>query len=356
MKGTESVPICITGMHRSGTSMVARLLNLCGLSLGRESDLLNPGPDNPEGFWENVRFVKINEALLAEFGGAWDVPPVLPGNWAQDPRLLPLCAQASELTQGFANYAHWGWKDPRTSLTLTFWQELLPDLRVIICLRNPSEVADSLYRRGYNSATFTFQLWQTYYERLLAATPLEKRLITHHDAYFSQPEAELGRVLYWLGWSVPNELVTRACTTIRVPERNTRVTHPEPVQVSDSNGMLSLYAQLCAEAGPIFQQTRQEQAASSSEPSAPPTTMSAPLTNGYSPGEVDRQEREIYVLEQEQSRLRGMLVEQGRWARELEAIAREQQATIRAYQRALGPVLPFARAVRALKARFTRHS
>ncbi len=26
--------ICIIGMHRSGTSMVARLLNLCGLDLG----------------------------------------------------------------------------------------------------------------------------------------------------------------------------------------------------------------------------------------------------------------------------------------------------------------------------------
>ena len=37
------MPLCVTGMHRSGTSMVARLLNVCGLDLGPEADLLPPG-------------------------------------------------------------------------------------------------------------------------------------------------------------------------------------------------------------------------------------------------------------------------------------------------------------------------
>ena len=31
--------ICIAGMHRSGTSMITRLLNLCGLYLGPKTEL-----------------------------------------------------------------------------------------------------------------------------------------------------------------------------------------------------------------------------------------------------------------------------------------------------------------------------
>ncbi len=42
--------ICVAGMHRSGTSMVARMLNLCGVHLGEQKELLPAASDNPEGF------------------------------------------------------------------------------------------------------------------------------------------------------------------------------------------------------------------------------------------------------------------------------------------------------------------
>ena len=48
----ETSPICIAGAHRSGTSMVMRLLHECGLYLGAESDLMPAQADNPDGFWE----------------------------------------------------------------------------------------------------------------------------------------------------------------------------------------------------------------------------------------------------------------------------------------------------------------
>ena len=54
---------CIAGMHRSGTSMVARALHEAGLYLGEEPDLMRPGPDNPEGFWERTEVVAVNDAL-----------------------------------------------------------------------------------------------------------------------------------------------------------------------------------------------------------------------------------------------------------------------------------------------------
>jgi hypothetical protein len=53
------MPVCIAGMHRSGTSMVTRLLHMCGLFLGSEDDLYPQAPDNLEGFWEDTHFVRV---------------------------------------------------------------------------------------------------------------------------------------------------------------------------------------------------------------------------------------------------------------------------------------------------------
>lgn len=49
--------VCMAGRHRFGTSMVARLLNLRGLYLGEEADLLPPASDNVEGFWNYRQFL-----------------------------------------------------------------------------------------------------------------------------------------------------------------------------------------------------------------------------------------------------------------------------------------------------------
>src|SRR5262249_23640698 len=73
--GETMTVVCIAGMHRSGTSMVARLLNLCGLYLGEDEDLMPSAADNPEGFWENLHFVDLNEKILSALQGGWDMPP-----------------------------------------------------------------------------------------------------------------------------------------------------------------------------------------------------------------------------------------------------------------------------------------
>src|SRR5580765_3890389 len=67
--------ICIAGAHRSGTSMLARLMYSCGLDLGPQQDLMPAARDNPEGFWENLHFVRLNDEILNTSGGAWDLPP-----------------------------------------------------------------------------------------------------------------------------------------------------------------------------------------------------------------------------------------------------------------------------------------
>ena len=137
--------------------MVARLLRNCGMDLGPESDLMPPAYDNPDGFWENVNFVAINDELLNELGGAWDLPP-LSTQFAQK-RFDAIRARAGTLVSAFSRATVWGWKDPRNSLTLPFWRAIIPKLRTIIVVRNPLEVAEPLRQRNGVSFHLGLSLW-----------------------------------------------------------------------------------------------------------------------------------------------------------------------------------------------------
>lgn len=41
--------VVIVGMHRSGTSSIAGILNFCGFYTGEENELIKPDNDNPKG-------------------------------------------------------------------------------------------------------------------------------------------------------------------------------------------------------------------------------------------------------------------------------------------------------------------
>src|SRR5580704_14938324 len=64
--------LVVLGMHRSGTSALARALAFCRYAL--PTDLMAPQNDNPKGFWEPVSVVQLNERILAALGAPWDRP------------------------------------------------------------------------------------------------------------------------------------------------------------------------------------------------------------------------------------------------------------------------------------------
>src|SRR5919198_4127558 len=249
------MPVCVTGMHRSGTSMVARILHECGVYLGPLDDLLPPGKDNFEGFWENTRFVELNDDLLTALGGAWDMPPRdgPDGSVPDDVR-----RRAEELVAELAAREPWGWKDPRNSLTLPFWQRLLPDLKVVVCLRHPVEVARSLATRGSSSERFGFDLWLTYNRRLLEATPPQRRLVTHYDAYFHDPEREGRRLLDFVGVPVDEQDLARAAAGVNETVRHHGAAARKRLDDLPPD-VARCYDELCAEAGPVFERLAAEQ-------------------------------------------------------------------------------------------------
>ena len=63
--------ILVVGMHRSGTSAVARLLNMMGAYFGPEDVDIGAGEENPKGFWERREVRKLCDDLLHSAGADW---------------------------------------------------------------------------------------------------------------------------------------------------------------------------------------------------------------------------------------------------------------------------------------------
>ena len=239
--------ICIAGAHRSGTSMVTRLVHRCGLELGRESDLMPPQADNPEGFWEHLGFVALNEELLNELGGAWDLPPNADENFTHA-RLDPLRMKARLLIEGFDSARVWGWKDPRNSLTLPFWQDLLPGLKTLIVVRNPLEVAYSMRERNGTSFSLGLRLWEIYNRRLIEKANEQQRLVTHYDLFFDDAETELRRIAEFTGLAHAD--AHNAAALVKKRRRHTHFTVEHLIDARVAPGVIELYRVLIGEASP----------------------------------------------------------------------------------------------------------
>ena len=200
MDGPVSRVICTLGMHRSGTSLVSRLLNLLGVQLGPHEMLSRPLPPNPKGYWEHWSFVGVNDTILDRFGGSWDRPPDFPAQWWRGPGLDDLRQQSRDfIAQGFASEPLWGWKDPRNCLTLPFWQDLVGPMRYVICVRNPCGVAASLAARDSMSAADADRLWFAHTDNSLAQTDGHPRIVVFYEDVIRDWPAQLRRLAAFIG-------------------------------------------------------------------------------------------------------------------------------------------------------------
>jgi GT2 family glycosyltransferase/glycosyltransferase involved in cell wall biosynthesis len=228
--------------------MLAKLLHNCGLYLGPENQLMPAQADNPDGFWEHLGFVALNDKLLNEIGGAWDLPP-RPNENFKHPRLDPLRIKARLLIEGFASASAWGWKDPRNSLTLPFWQGLLPKLKTVIIVRNPLEVAYSMRARNGTSYSFGLRLWEIYNRRLIETARRQERFVTHYDSFFEDAASELRRIARFAG--LPEAGVMNAAKVVTTRRRHIHFTIDQLIDARVSAEVIELYRALVAEAGQV---------------------------------------------------------------------------------------------------------
>ena len=152
--------IIMTGMHRSGTSLTASLLQSAGVDLGDR--LMGEDTGNSKGHFEDLDFVEFHQNVLQSQG-------ISVAGWTEQNKVLvqpQYLATAQNLILTRQDRPLWGWKDPRTTLFLDFWSQLIPDAKFIFTYRSPWEVVDSLFRRGdvifRTNPNFAVQQWCNY--------------------------------------------------------------------------------------------------------------------------------------------------------------------------------------------------
>ncbi|MEZ5181024.1 MAG: hypothetical protein R2702_03970 [Acidimicrobiales bacterium] len=208
--------LLVLGMHRSGTSMVTRLLNLAGAYFGPEGIATEANEENPKGFWERRDVRAICDALLVGSDADWwraadfdaaSIPPAV-----LDEELPKLRRLILELD------AHRPWvvKEPRLCLLLPVLRPLLEAPVAVHVTRDPLEVARSLARRNDFAVNVGTAMWELYSVRSLEASAGMPGVHVDHAALMADPVGSLRRLLGALaalgvgGLREPSEVEVRA--------------------------------------------------------------------------------------------------------------------------------------------------
>jgi len=245
---TSSRVVCIAGMHRSGTSLVANLLQTAGVDLGNPQCLMPPRPDNPDGFFEHLEFVRLNDEVLDALGGAWDCPPESVDAVEVQRGLPDLLSQGQELVESVfspSSVAR-GWKDPRNSITLPFWAQVVPNLQVVVCVRNPYAVARSLNARNGHSIRFGLDLWRRYHQHLLRNLQGLTYVFVRYETLLANTNTEIARLCAAaIGVQVDPLLLVELTRKIRATPMVQFEQDERELRQKASSDILGLYEQIC---------------------------------------------------------------------------------------------------------------
>jgi hypothetical protein len=145
-------PIIIVGMHRSGTTMITKMLENLGLFVGDQKEI-----NNEALFFWNINNWIFDIALCRAD---------LPYNFKYlNPRTKEILVddlnhfvQSSKrklfLGDKYSKYNNikdldipWGWKDPKNSFTIDLWKEIFPNAKVLHIYRNPIDSISSFIER-----------------------------------------------------------------------------------------------------------------------------------------------------------------------------------------------------------------
>ncbi|HEX7738415.1 MAG TPA: glycosyltransferase [Marmoricola sp.] len=152
--------VVVSGMHRSGTSALTRMLSFVGAGL--PENLIEGRPDdNERGFWEGRRVVDLNQQIITDAGSWW-------GGWqairhTPDEHARLVGEAATVIREEYSGSDLLVMKDPRVSRLLPIWTDALEQegyrTTHVVCLRNPAHAAGSLARRNGLDAKVSTLSW-----------------------------------------------------------------------------------------------------------------------------------------------------------------------------------------------------
>jgi hypothetical protein len=153
----EKPPILVTGIARSGTSMVAGIINICGAFGG---ELVGSNLHNQKGMFENSHIrEKIVKPYLREINadplGQNPLPDTdripIPNDWQQR-------IEAVMEEHGYKEGA-WFYKEAKMSLMWPVWNYAFPNAKWVIVRRRSPDIVDSCMRTSFMRAFTDREGW-----------------------------------------------------------------------------------------------------------------------------------------------------------------------------------------------------
>ena len=199
--------IVVLGMHRSGTSLLAKAMEIFGYNF--PENLMQPNEDNPLGFWEDIDIVALNESLLSINQVSWDVP-LDPGSYNFPNDFKDRARRVLE--KKFSGRSRLIIKDPRISILLNFWSEQFKVLDVqvkyVVSYRNPFSVASSLqFRDGIDLRAGL--LLNYFYNRSIIEFFPENLFVVDYFSFLEGPSEVMARLAQYLNLPIEDALLKK---------------------------------------------------------------------------------------------------------------------------------------------------
>jgi hypothetical protein len=234
------------GMHRSGTTMLTNLLVSNGFFMGNVREVNE----------EAIFFLRLNSWMLRQCNASWDQPQSFADTNDQfKKKMIDTCRFHMNSRINFSSYVGfgnffkyprvdklnfpWGWKDPRSTITLPVWRSIFPKAKVLHIYRNPVDVAASLKNRAFKeecnyrpnyvdifkarkligkihfTSSFSvmelqrgFDLWKYYVQVALSYS--NNALHIKYEDLLAEPRKNLEKILTFVGCKYDKEILTKA--------------------------------------------------------------------------------------------------------------------------------------------------
>jgi hypothetical protein len=187
----------VLGMHRSGTSAVAGMLDALGVRMGPKNahpEWVGRHWSNPMGHFENPDIVWLNGSILGNDGSGVHES----AEWGQIPERAGALAADIDRTLRNTEGELWGWKDPWSVLTIEEFLPMVHDPRFIFVFRDLGDVARSLYRRDGTGAEESRRIAARFAAKLAdiaAQHPDVPRLELNFDDVMKTPLGTIDRLV-----------------------------------------------------------------------------------------------------------------------------------------------------------------
>jgi len=200
--------VMVLGMHRSGTSLCSHILSMLGVDMADRipgPGLQSSGPDNPRGHWERWEIVGFHDRILDLFNRGYYTPFhdfALPAAWWADPRVAEIRREMVGFLETRMGEGPFGFKDPRTIRLMPVWHQILDELKlapkIVLCLRNPAQVARSVTARDGFAAEMGEYRWFIYMVDFFRYTGSFEVCTVEYESWFDKPAANLEKLQQFL--------------------------------------------------------------------------------------------------------------------------------------------------------------